>query len=142
MNIADLRTKAENGNVAAQTALGACYLDGIEVAPDYAEAFRLLSAASAAGASRAMLNLARMLAEGLGTPKNHAEAVRFYDSAAQRGEFLAQIELGRAFSRGIGVAKDASLARKWYSAALAQENSVSAPEEIAEARTYIANASG
>jgi len=68
MNISDLRQKAQQGSAVAQTLLGTCYLEGIEVEVDHKEAFRLLSAAADQGAPRAKLNLARMYAEGLGTP--------------------------------------------------------------------------
>ena len=121
MNISDLRRKAESGSVVAQSILGICYLDGIDVEPNYDEAFRLLSAAAQQGASRAMLNLARIHAEGLGIPKNLVEAIRLYERAAQAGEFFAQVELGRLYSRGIGVSPDPEMALKWYSAAVAQE---------------------
>jgi len=39
MNIRELRQKAESGSVVAQSMLGICYLDGIEVPIDYREAF-------------------------------------------------------------------------------------------------------
>ena|SRR5437879_7243375 len=60
MNISDLRQKAQRGSVVAQTILGTCYLDGIDVEVDHKEAFRLLSAAADQGAPRAKMNLARM----------------------------------------------------------------------------------
>jgi TPR repeat protein len=39
MNIQDLRRKAESGNVAAQSILGACYLEGFETDVDYPGSF-------------------------------------------------------------------------------------------------------
>src|SRR2546426_463005 len=95
MNIPDLQREAESGSVVAQSILGACYLYGIDVEVDYEQAFRLLSASASAGASRSIVNLARMHAEGLGIPRNLPEAIRLYEVAAKAGEFLAQIELGR-----------------------------------------------
>ncbi len=88
MNIPDLHRKADSGNVPAQAILGSCYLDGVQIAVDYKEAFRLLSAAAAQGAPRAMANLARMHAEGLGIPKNLLEAIRLYEGAANAESFL------------------------------------------------------
>ena len=76
MNIPDLRAKADSGICAAQAILGICYLEGIDTETDYQEAFRLLSAAAAQGASRAVVSLARMHAEGLGIPQNIPEAIR------------------------------------------------------------------
>jgi len=141
MNIPDLRQKAESGSVVAQSVLGACYLEGIDVEVDHREAFRLLSAAAGQGASRAVVNLARMHALGLGIPKNLSEAVRLYETAAEAGEFLAQIELGRIYSRGVGVSANPGAARRWYSAAAAQEASVGECEELQEAKAYVARAS-
>jgi TPR repeat protein len=137
MDIDDLRRKAESGSPVAQTVLGTCYLDGIDVEVDHKEAFRLLSAATEQGASRAMANLAYMYAEGLGTAKNLPEAIRLYESAAESGEFLAQVELGRIYSRGMGVPANLGAARKWYSAAAAQEASVGDCEELQEAKAYV-----
>jgi len=70
MDIANLRQKADSGNVVAQSILGNCYLEGIEVGVDDEEAFRLLSSAAGQGASRAKANLSCMHAEGLGVPKS------------------------------------------------------------------------
>jgi TPR repeat protein len=100
MNILDLRAKADAGNCAAQAILGICYLEGINTAPDYKEAFRLLSAAAAQGASRAAASLARMHAEGLGVPRNLPQAICLYKEAAMAGEFVAQIQLGGSTPKG------------------------------------------
>jgi TPR repeat protein len=140
MNITELREKAEHGSVVAQTALGICYLDGVDAEVDYEEAFRLLSAASEKGASRAIANLARMYADGLGTPKNLGEAIRLFELAANKGEFLAQIELARMFSKGTVVLPDAQAAGRWYSSAIAQESTVGDCVELREARAYIRSA--
>ena len=74
-------------------------LEGIDVEIDYDEAFRLLSAAAAAGAPRAIANLARMYAHGWGTEMNPSEAVRLYEIAVARGESLEQTEVDRIYSR-------------------------------------------
>ncbi len=101
MNIADLQQKAGSGGVVAQASLGVCYLYGRGVEVDYREAFRLLSIAANRGASRALVNLARMHAEGLGVPKDLTEAIRLYEAVAKI-EIRAQLELGRIYSRGSG----------------------------------------
>jgi TPR repeat protein len=143
MNIDKLRDEAANGQVASQTILGICYLDGYEVEVNYQEAFRLLSAASARGVPRAMGNLARIYCEGLGVAKDLSEAVRLYERAAKAGEFDAQIALGRIYSGGVDAAlanPDEALA--WYSRALAQANSVAECRELQEARAYVDGAPG
>jgi TPR repeat protein len=137
MNIPDLRQKADSGDLASQTALGVCYLEGLGAERNYSDAFRLLSQAAERGASRAMVNLARMYLEGLGVPRNMEAALRWYEGAAEAGEFIAQIELGRVHSRGVLVLKNDGLALRWYSAAAAQEGLVDDPECIQEAKSYI-----
>ena len=93
LDISELRHKAEAGSVVAQSTLGICYLYGREVQVDYKKAFELLSAASEKGASRALVNLARMFAEGLGASKNLRKAIRFYKAVANV-EPRAQLETG------------------------------------------------
>ena len=135
MDIRDLRQKAESGSCVAQSILGACYLDGIDVEADYQEAFRLLSMAAGQGASRAVVNLARMHAEGLGTRRNVHETIRLYKSVANV-EFLASAEPGRIYSRGLGVPTDPDEALKWYTAA-AEWKGIDDCEELREAKAFV-----
>ena len=135
MDIRDLRQKAESGSCVAQSILGACYLDGIDVEADYQEAFRLLSMAAGQGASRAVVNLAWMHAEGLGTRRNVHEAIRLYKSVANV-EFLASAEPGRIYSRGLGVPTDPDEALKWYTAA-AEWKGIDDCEELREAKAFV-----
>ena len=135
MDIRELRQKAESGSCVAQSILGACYLDGIDVEADYQEAFRWLSMAASQGASRAVVNLARMHAEGLGTSRNVPEAIRLYKSVADV-EFLASAELGRIYSRALGVPTDPDEALKWYTAA-AEWKGIDDCEELREAKAFV-----
>ena len=138
MDISKLRAEAAGGNVAAKTILGIAYLQGSGVDVDYDEAFRLLSEATAQGASRAIVYLASMYAEGLGVPANAPEAIRLYEVAAKAGEFFSQIELGRIFAKGIGAPADPVSARKWYSMAMDQADRMAdCEDELQEARTYM-----
>src|SRR5262249_16606036 len=138
MNVADLRKKAESGSVVAQTVLGVCYLDGIDVEVDYQEAFRFLSAAASRGVPRALANLARIYAEGLGTPKNVTKAIPVYERGAKAGEFFAQVALGRLYARGEETRVDPAAALRWYSAAVAQQDKVVDCDELQEAKGYVA----
>ena len=140
MNISRLLQEAEGGSCVAQSILGICYLDGINVEVDYGKAFQLLSAASGQGASRAVANLARMYAEGLGLPKDMSQAVRLYEKAAGAGDFFAMIELGRIYSRGADFPTDLDAALKWYSIASVQEDIDVDCEEREEAKIYVARA--
>jgi len=138
MDVRALRSRAESGDAIAQAIVGICYLDGLDVTVNYADAFRFLSAAAAKGLPRAIVNLARMYEHGLGTVRDTTRAIQLYDKAASAGEFLAQISLGRIYARGLGGGVDGAMARKWYSAALAQAERVDADDLLEEARTYLA----
>src|SRR5579884_3079579 len=98
MDISELHRRAEAGSVVAQSILGTCYLEGIDVEINYEQAFRFLSSAARRGVPRAIANLARMYAGGLGVQEDIHGAIRLYEVASASGEFLAQIELGRIFS--------------------------------------------
>lgn len=143
-DIAKMRQNAEAGSCPSQCMLGLCYLYGIDVEIDYKEAFRFLSAAAEQHASRAVLNLGRMYAQGLGIHQNSTEAIRLFESVAKPSDssdaFPARIELGRIFSRGSGVPVDTSLALKWYLSALEIATETDDPEELEEAKAYVANA--
>jgi uncharacterized protein len=145
MDIEGLRARAAAGSCVAQTVLGICYLDGIEVGVDYAEAFRLLTSASEMGAPRAVLNLARMYAQGLGVSRDTRRAIQLYEFAAERGEFCAQTALGRIYATDEGVGIDEGAARRWYEAAVAQADTRSVrfdDPELEEARLFLRRSGG
>jgi TPR repeat protein len=135
MDIEELRRRAEAGSCSAQTILGISYLYGYDVAADYREAFRLLSAA---GTSRAVLNRGIMHAKGLGVTQNLPEAIRLLEAVAGPPEssdaFAARIELGRLYSSG----SDSNNALRWYEAAVALATEEEDSEDLREARAYIA----
>jgi uncharacterized protein len=138
MDISVMRIRARDGNLADQTVLGICYLDGIEVEVDYQEAFRFLSPPAARGVPRAMSNLARIYAEGLGIEKNVTEAIRLYKRAAKAGEIFAQIALGRIHSNGKDVPVNQDEALNWYSLALSElDDTADNYQDIQEAKSYI-----
>jgi len=66
LSIPDLRHRAESGSAVAQTILGICYLEGVQVEVDHQEAFRLLSAAANQGAPRAMAKSGLHVRRGTG----------------------------------------------------------------------------
>jgi uncharacterized protein len=139
MDTCELRQKAESGSLAAQTVLGISYLEGIDVEIDYDQALRFLSLAADRGASRAIVNLARMYAAGLGVERDVPRAINLYESVGE-AEFLAAIELGRIYSQGQGVPADAKSAMRWYSTAAAWKVRVEEGEEMREAARYVTRA--
>jgi TPR repeat protein len=141
MDMDDLRRKAEAGSCVSPYLLVLRYLHGIDVKVDHKEAFKLLSAAADQGASRAVLNLARMHAQGLGIPKNMPEAVRLFEALGRPSDssdaFQARIELARIYSSGGDNPVDAEAALEWYSAAIALATENAESEELQEAREYL-----
>lgn len=137
MDISFLTAGADSGNTAAQTILGALYLEGSGVPRDYSKARELLASAAAKGSARARLALARMLLNALGGPADHVKALELYGPAAEAGDPNAQIALGRVYAQGLGVSAQPQLARRWYEAALAQEDRLERSEEADEARAFL-----
>jgi hypothetical protein len=72
------RRKAEAESCVAKTIVGISYLYGCIVEVDYKQAFL-----SAAGTSRAVLNLGTMHAKGLGIPHHLPEAIRLFEAVAK-----------------------------------------------------------
>ncbi len=136
LDIEDLRRKADGGSCVAQSVLGVAFLDGIDVEVNYQEAFRLLSASANQGASRAIVNLARMYAEGLGVPKDIDEAVRLYKRVS-KVEFFAPIALGRIYAHEERHV-DRAEALRGYSEAIEWQDRVGDGPEIEEARSFLA----
>lgn len=134
-DIAKLRDAANRGFVPAQALLGILLLEGREVPQDYAEAVRWLSAASEKGAPRARFNLGWMYATGTGVERDVQRARSLLEAASNHGEVLACIELAR-LEISVGHIEDAC---KWYGLALEQQERVNAPEQMEEARRFLAD---
>src|SRR6266550_2235673 len=84
------RTKAETGDVAAQTALGNYYANGQGGRIDLAEAVKWYRTAAEQGEVRAQFSLATMYSEGRGTPRDDQAAAKWFYQAAQQGDRMAQ----------------------------------------------------
>ena len=115
------RCAAERGYAPAQYALGVCCQDGIGVAKDEREAFRLFGLAAEQGHTEAQYMLGRCYM-GIGTDANDKEAVKWLRLAADRGYAPAQNWLGTCYRLGRGVKKDEMLAAQLYRLAADQGN--------------------
>jgi TPR repeat protein len=110
-------------------------LEGREVPQDCAEAFRWLSMAAERGAPRAKYHLGVMYATGTAVERDVQRARTFLEEASDRGEVLACIELAR-LEISLGQIENAL---KWYVVALDQESRVHLPEQMEEARRFVAD---
>ena len=105
---------AEQGNAAAQFALGSMYIDGHGVPQNDAQAVKWFRKAADQGHSRAQLALGAMYTEGRGVPQSHAEAAKWFRKAADQGDAQAQFDLGNSYLKGRGVPQNDAEAVKWY----------------------------
>ena len=129
--IAEIRRRAEQGDVDAQFTLGTLYsfsqiifANGGRAGPesDPAEAAKWYRLAAGQGHAIAQNNLGSMYAYGRGVPQDDAEAVRWYRQAAAQGEAEAQYNLGLMYANGTGVPQDDVLAYAWLNLAVEQGN--------------------
>lgn len=133
-DIAEVRSKAQQGRVAWQVVLGVLLLEGREIPQDYDEAHHWFSEAAKRGVPRAQYHLGRMYSIGIGVPRDVQQARALLEAASHRGEFLACIELAR-LTASIG---EIGEAHRLYLAALDQQDRVDAPDELEEARKFVA----
>jgi hypothetical protein len=116
--VAYLRKSAAQNDPDGQYALAKMYLAGETVAPDDAEAGRLLRAAAAQGHERAIINLALAYLNGntrvgASNPAD-PEAAGLLVKAAEIGEVSAMTALVKAYREGgFGLQPDAARADEW-----------------------------
>jgi localization factor PodJL len=101
-----------------------------------AEAFRWLTLAAEAGASRAQAWLGTMYENGFAVPVSLDRARTLYDQAAVRGEFFGCIFLARLLASGKGGPVDRVGAARWYGEAMRMD--VQPCAELEEARRFVA----
>ncbi len=114
-----LHTRAEQGEVIAQTELASRYYDGRGVEQDYGEAVRWMQRAASQAHAPAEYNLGLMYFRGRGVSPDDAQAAKWYLRAAEQGFAPAQAALGYMYEYGAGVTTDPVLAVMWLQVAAA-----------------------
>ncbi|MBF0127718.1 MAG: sel1 repeat family protein [Magnetococcales bacterium] len=115
------RHAAEQGNAAAQTALGVMhYLGRGGVLQNYQEAVKWFRLAAEKGNAAAQSNLGVMYFKGEGVRQDHKEAARWLRQAAEQGNGSAQSSLGEIYYRGLGVTQEYKEAARWFRLAAEQ----------------------
>ena len=109
-----LRARAEQGDAAAQNALGFRYRTGRGVPQDDVEAVRWFRLAAEQGDADAQFFLGGMYATGRGVLQDHVEAVRWSRLAAEQGHAGGQYNLGWMYRDGQGVVQDEAEAVRWF----------------------------
>jgi len=90
---------AENGDPAAQCALGACFESGAGMLKDLDQAAKWYRRAAAQGDAMAECALASCYERGQGVKKDLAEAAKFYTQAAEQGYMPRAQALPRTLRR-------------------------------------------
>jgi TPR repeat protein len=130
---------AAAGSCFGQFVLGSCYLDGIGVAPDDAEALRFLGLSAAQGNASAQHTMADLFDLGWAVARDDAEAERLWRLAASQGHANAQYCLAENLRGVRGVEKDRVEAWRYYGLAAAQghsaaTNAIAMLKELSERR--------
>ena len=120
VTMADLRTRANAGDAAAQSALDAAYANGRGVPRDDAQAVLWFRKAAEQGDAGAQSDLGWAYALGLGAEKDDAQAMRWLRKAADQGDAEDQFDLGWVYACGLCVQEDVVQAASWYRKAAEQ----------------------
>jgi TPR repeat protein len=83
--VEDYGKRADQGDSAAQRALGALYMNGEGVSRDYANGLKWISRAAAQGYSTAQLDLGTIYQNGLGVPQDYVIAHMWFNLASAAG---------------------------------------------------------
>lgn len=113
---------AEKGNNIAKFMLGYAYYKGFMLQPDYAKAYKLISAAAGGDAlfDEAQMVKGEMLIEGLGTVQNYQKGVAAIRSAVSQGNLEAIMVAARIYYKGKYVHPNPLMAHALYNIAAAK----------------------
>jgi TPR repeat protein len=109
---------AKNGNISAQSQIGALYENGHGVKKNNEQAVKWYRKAAEQGLNHAQFNLGWMYANGKGLIEDYKEAVKWYKKSATQGNILAQYNLGTLYDKDIIL--DPQKAVDWYEKAAHQ----------------------
>ena len=97
----ELVSAAEQGDAAAQFALGSCYQFGYGIEKDYAKAAQWYEAAAKQGVPDAQFNLAKLYEVGFGVEMNKEKAIEWHTKAAEQGYALSKQSLRHLQGKGL-----------------------------------------
>lgn len=111
------RKAAQQGHLAAQTALGDMLASGSGITQDDNEAVEWFRKAAEQGHREAQHRLAERYEHGTGITKDNIEAVKWFHRSAEQGYQQAKYRLGVKFRDGHGVPQNHVQAYAWLSLA-------------------------
>ena len=112
--VAQLKAKAEDGNLDAQLSLARAYEVGNGVPKSDQQAAKWYRAAAEKGNAKAENSLGGMYRSGRGVNQDKVEAVVWYRKAARQNDPSAMFNLGTAYYNGDGVGMDDVAAFAWF----------------------------
>lgn len=101
--------------------LAKCYLKGLGVEKNVAEAINLFKKTAKKGSSQALRLLGNYYIS-INGKKHNRLAFSYYFKAAKQGDIVAQRKVGDCYKNGRGVKIDKTLAFEWYKKAAEQED--------------------
>lgn len=104
---------AEQGDAAAQCALGLCYVKGNGTSIDSVEAVKYFRLSEKQGYAKAQYNLGVCYTKGFGVEQNYVEALNWYRKAAEQDYIPALYNIWQCYHVGQGVEQDNEEAIKW-----------------------------
>jgi TPR repeat protein len=113
VDVAVLRSRADQGDAAAANVLGTAYVNGQGVPQDYQAALHYFRLAAEAGYSEAEFNLGQMYELGRGVQADAATAFANYLGAARQGVPLAEFNVANMYAAGRGVPRSDEEAMVW-----------------------------
>jgi TPR repeat protein len=110
--LADVRARAEKGDMKAQTSLALQYAIGNR--KNYAKEAYWYRKAAEQGSAEAQYWFGLCYYKGEGVTQDYGEAVKWFRKAAEQGDGNGQWSLGMCYEEGQGVPKDYVTAVNWY----------------------------
>lgn len=111
----ELLKRAQEGNGAAQNALGCCFLNGEGINKDLKQAAYWISKSVENNYLKGICTMGYMYENGIGgVEKNPQKAVELYRKSALMGFPVAWCNLAACYEDGIGTNKDNFRAKAWY----------------------------
>ena len=147
--VKEFKTKAEQGEAAAQYVLGNCYYYGPgDKAKNWPEAFYWFREAAGRGHAGAQLKLGLCYLQGEGTSQSYAASIPWFRKVAAPNNQEVRCYFGLVYNRGSGVKRDLAdhyLYLAWLGplalAAAASSSSPSSPIAFRYSKTLCASAS-
>ena len=113
---------AQQGDIAAQFALGLTLTFADEPLQDYTEAFRWLMKAANQGVEAAYVQIALAYELGRGVPIDYAAAFDWYKKAVVDDDGFAELRIGHLYYDGRGFDQSYGEAMLWYRKAASKRN--------------------